>query len=129
MTLQASKPAGEQADPLAGYVPVASAEEIPPGTAKQVQVNGYTVAVFNVAGTFYAIDDTCTHEEASLAGGPVYGDIVACPKHGSRFHLPTGRVLSLPAVVPVNIYPVKVDDGQVLVLPAPQRGHGMPHKA
>ncbi|HEY3247568.1 MAG TPA: non-heme iron oxygenase ferredoxin subunit [bacterium] len=114
---------------LVDYVPVAAVEEIPPGTAKQVHVNGYTVAVFNVGGTFYAIDDTCTHEEASLAGGAVYGDIVACPKHGSRFHVPTGRVLSLPAVVPVNTYPVKVEGGRVLVLPEPHRGHGMPHKA
>jgi 3-phenylpropionate/trans-cinnamate dioxygenase ferredoxin subunit len=118
----------EEANRAVDYVVVASVDEIPPGAAKQVHVNGYRVAVFNVDGTFYAIDDTCTHEEASLAAGAVYGDIVACPKHGSRFHVPTGRVLSLPAVVPVNIYPVKVEDGQVLLLPEPQRGRGMPHK-
>jgi 3-phenylpropionate/trans-cinnamate dioxygenase ferredoxin subunit len=112
-----------------GYIPVAAVEEIPPGTAKLVHVGDYKVAVFNVDGTFHAIDDVCTHEEASLAAGPIYGDIVACPKHGSRFHIPTGRVLSLPAVVPVDTYPIKVEGGQVWVLPDPRRGHGMPHKA
>ncbi len=114
---------------MAEYVKVATLEELPPGAAKVVNVDGLRVAVFNVHGTFYAIDDTCTHEEASLAEGTVYGEIVACPKHGSRFHLPTGRVLSLPAVIPVNTYAVKVEDGQVLLLPEPHKGRGMPHKA
>ncbi|HLE78678.1 MAG TPA: non-heme iron oxygenase ferredoxin subunit [bacterium] len=113
---------------VAEYVAVATTEEIPPGTAKLVHINGYRVAIFNVGGTFHAIDDVCTHEEASLAAGPVYGDIVACPKHGSRFHIPTGRVLSLPAVRPVDTYPVKVEDGRVWVRPEPQHGRGMPHK-
>ncbi len=113
----------------AAFVPVASAADVPPGTARAVTVDGRRIALFNVNGTFYAIDDSCTHEETSLAAGPVYGEIVACPKHGSRFHLPTGRVLSLPAVVPVNTYQVKVEGGQVLVLPVPQKGRGMPHKA
>jgi 3-phenylpropionate/trans-cinnamate dioxygenase ferredoxin subunit len=112
----------------AEFVPVAVVDEIPPGMAKAVTVDGRRIALFNVNGTFYAIDDTCTHEEASLAEGQVYGEIVACPKHGSRFHLPTGRVLSLPAVVPVNTYQVKVADGQVLLLPVPHKGRGMPHK-
>lgn len=114
---------------MAEYVRVAATEEIPPGRGKAVSVDDRRIAVFNVDGTFYAIDDTCTHEEASLAEGAVYGDIVACPKHGSRFHLPSGRVLSLPAVIPVDTYPVKVEDGQVLLLPEPQKGRGMPHKA
>lgn len=118
------RPTGETEE----YIPVAAADEIPPGKGKLVQVNGHRVAVFNVGGTFYAIDDVCTHEETSLSSGPVYGDIVACPKHGSRFHIPTGRVLSLPAVRPVDTYPVKVEEGQVWVLPTPQHGRGMPHK-
>ncbi len=112
----------------AEFVRVASVEDVPPGTSKVVAVDGRRIALCNVNGTFYAIDDTCTHEEASLGEGAIYGEIVACPKHGSRFHLPTGRVLSLPAVVPVNTYQVKVESGQVLVLPVPQKGRGMPHK-
>lgn len=117
------------AQPRSDYVRVASIEEIPPGGALAVPVGGRTVAVFNVDGTFHAVDDTCTHEYAPLSQGTRNGEIVTCPKHGSRFNVRTGRVLSLPAVVPVSTYPVKVEDGHVYVLPEPQRGHGMPHKA
>ncbi len=114
--------------PMAEYVKVATLDELPAGTGKAISVDGRRIALFNVGGTVYAIDDTCTHEEASLAEGAVSGEVVACPKHGSRFNLRTGRVLSLPAVIPVNTYPVKVEDGQVLLLPEPQKGRGMPHK-
>lgn len=110
------------------FVRVASVDEVRPGGAKRLDINGYRIALFNINGSFYAIDDTCTHEEASLSEGPVSGEIVACPKHGSRFHIPTGRVLSLPAVRPVNLYPVKVEGNDVLLSPRPQKGVGMPHK-
>lgn len=110
------------------YVTVAAVDDLPPGKAKVVSVNGVRIAVFNVGGTFYAIDDTCTHEEASLAEGPLSSEIITCPAHGSRFNVRTGRVLSLPAVIPLNTYPVKVEGGNVLVLPKAQKGHGMPHK-
>jgi len=113
---------------MAEYVRVAAVDQIPPGAAAAVTVDGRTVALFNVGGTFYAVDDTCTHEYASLSQGARSGEIVTCPKHGSRFNVRTGRVLSLPAVVPVNTYPVKVEDGQIYILPEPQRGRGMPHK-
>lgn len=113
---------------MAEFVRVAAAKDIPPGGAAIVETDGRTIAVFNVDGEFYAIDDTCTHEEASLSAGERSGEIVTCPKHGSRFNVRTGRVLSLPAVVPVNTYPVKVEEGQILILPDPQRGRGMPHK-
>jgi len=112
----------------AAFVRVAAVGDVPEGGSTVVAVNGRRIAVFNVKGAFYAIDDTCTHEEASLGAGAVYGEIVACPKHGSRFHIPTGRVLSLPAVAPVNTYQVKVESGQVWVLPVPHKGKGMPHK-
>jgi len=110
------------------FVKVATVGEVPPGTAKRVDLGGRRIALVNVAGTIYAIDDTCTHEEESLSEGPVAGEIIVCPKHGSRFHVPTGRVLSLPAVRPVDTYAVKVEGGEVLLSPEPRRGVGMPHK-
>lgn len=113
----------------ADYVRVADAAAIPPGGVLAVSAGGHTIAVFNVDGEYYAVDNTCTHEYAPLSQGACHGEIVTCPKHGSRFNVRTGRVLSLPAVVPVSTYPVKVEDGQVFVLPEPQRGRGMPHKA
>ncbi|MDQ7850776.1 MAG: non-heme iron oxygenase ferredoxin subunit [Armatimonadota bacterium] len=113
---------------MSGFVKVATVDQIPPGQGRRVEVDGRQIALFNVGGRFYAVDDTCTHEEASLAAGALSGEIVACPKHGSRFHLPTGRVLSLPAVRPVDTYEVKVEGADVLVLPQPRKGVGMPHR-
>ena len=113
---------------MSEFVRVAAVAEVPPGTAKRVDLDGRKIALVNVGGTIHAIDDTCTHEEESLAEGPVVGEIIVCPKHGSRFHVPTGRVLSLPAVRPVNTYAVRVEGGEVLLLPEPRRGQGLPHK-
>jgi 3-phenylpropionate/trans-cinnamate dioxygenase ferredoxin subunit len=113
---------------MSDFIRVASIDEVPPGTAKRIEVDGQKIAVVNVNGTLYAVDDTCTHEEESLSAGPVVGEIIVCPKHGSRFHVPTGRVLSLPAVRPLNTYAVKVEGDDVLLAPQPRRGHGMPHK-
>jgi 3-phenylpropionate/trans-cinnamate dioxygenase ferredoxin subunit len=110
------------------FVRVAAVADIPPGSAKRVDLEGRKIALVNVAGTIYAIDDTCTHEEESLSEGPVVGEIIVCPKHGSRFHVPTGRVLSLPAVRPVNTYAVRVEGEGILLSPQPRPGVGMPHK-
>lgn len=113
---------------MSEFVRVAATDEIPPGTAKRVQVNGHAVAVVNVGGTMYAIDDLCTHEDESLSEGPVVGEIITCPKHGSRFHVPTGRVLSLPAVRPVSTYAVTIVGNDVMLAPESRPGHGMPHR-
>jgi 3-phenylpropionate/trans-cinnamate dioxygenase ferredoxin subunit len=113
---------------MSAPIRVAAVDEIPPGSARRVHVNGRAVALVNVRGTIYAIDDVCTHEDESLSEGPVVGEIITCPKHGSRFHVPTGRVLSLPAVRPVNTYAVTVDGDDVLVAPEPRPGQGMPHR-
>ncbi|MBI4641820.1 MAG: Rieske 2Fe-2S domain-containing protein, partial [Candidatus Tectomicrobia bacterium] len=64
-----------------------------------------------------AIDDTCTHEEASLSEGEVWGEVIECPKHGARFDLRTGEVVSLPAVLPVATYEVKVEGTEVKINP------------
>jgi len=114
--------------PQTEYLRVAATDEVPPGGVTSVSVAGRRIAIFNVDGTFYAVDDTCTHEYAPLSQGPRNGEVVTCPKHGSRFNVRTGRVLSLPAVVPLSTYPVRVEGGQISILPEPQRGRGMPHK-
>jgi 3-phenylpropionate/trans-cinnamate dioxygenase ferredoxin subunit len=113
---------------MSEFVRVAATSEIPPGVARRVQVNGRVIAVVNAGGTLYAVDDTCTHEDESLSEGPVVGEIIVCPKHGSRFHLPTGRVLSLPAVRPLHTYAVKIEGDDVFVSPEPRPGQGMPHR-
>jgi 3-phenylpropionate/trans-cinnamate dioxygenase ferredoxin component len=110
------------------YVRVAHTTELAPGAMKRVDVAGHAVALLNVGGEFYAIDDTCSHEEASLSQGTLTGEVVVCPKHGARFNVKTGRVLSLPAVRSVAVYPVRVEGDAVLVSPDAQRSSGVPHR-
>jgi nitrite reductase/ring-hydroxylating ferredoxin subunit len=73
------------------------------------------VAVFNVAGTFYVTDDCCTHSQASLSDGTVEGDVVECPFHGGRFHIPTGEVVERPPRRPLKTYEVLVTGEDVLI--------------
>jgi 3-phenylpropionate/trans-cinnamate dioxygenase ferredoxin subunit len=110
------------------FVRVARVDDLPPGSVTRVDVAGHAVALANVDGQFYAVDDTCTHEEASLSDGGIVGEIVVCPKHGSRFNVKTGRVLSLPAVRSVAVYPVRVEGGDVLVSPDAQATSALPHR-
>ena len=73
------------------------------------------IALFNVDDEYFAIDDTCTHDESSLADGYVDGDIVECAWHFAKFCIRTGEALSLPATCPVATYAVKVDGDDVLI--------------
>jgi len=96
------------------FMKVCSADEVKPGEALRF-VASCPVAIFRVDDQFYATDDTCTHAEASLSDGYIDGDVVECPFHSARFCIRTGQALSLPASEPLKTYPVKVEDGSVLV--------------
>jgi nitrite reductase/ring-hydroxylating ferredoxin subunit len=85
------------------------------GTAKQVKVGGRTLAVFNVGGTYYAIDDARPHRGASLAEGDVAGNEVTCPWHGARFDMSSGAHLSPPAPRGVTAYKVQVVGDEIQV--------------
>ena len=97
------------------FVRVATVGEIEPGRAKRVEVGEEEIAIFNLDGEYYAIGDTCSHEEASLSEGDVFGDCVECPLHGAQFDITTGKNLTLPAVSPVPSYPVKLEGDAILV--------------
>lgn len=97
------------------WLQVGEAAEIAPGEALRVEIDEVPVAIWNVSGTLYATADTCTHEEASLSEGDLWGEVVECPLHGAQFDVRTGAVVSLPAIFPVASYPVKVEDGAVYV--------------
>ncbi len=97
------------------FVKVAKVSDIAPGTVKTFEVNGRSVAVCNVGGSFYAIDDVCTHDEGPLGEGEIDGFEVECPRHGARFDVRTGEVTSLPAVLPVETFKVRVNGGDVEV--------------
>ncbi|HXX40435.1 MAG TPA: non-heme iron oxygenase ferredoxin subunit [bacterium] len=113
---------------MSEFVRVGRVADLTPGSVMRVEVAGHAVALANVDGEFFAVDDTCTHEEASLAKGGLLGEVLICPKHGSRFNVKTGRVLSLPAVRSVSVYPVRVEGDDVLVSPNAHTPRGMPHR-
>ena len=96
---------------MTGWVEVGTIDGIPPGGYKIVEDRGTFIAVFNVGGTFYAIEDVCTHDGAELAGGEIDGDVVICPRHGSRFCIKTGKALTPPAYEPTAVFPVRIGDG------------------
>ena len=98
-------------------VNVAPLEEFPPGSVKIVHAGEIAVGVYNLGGELYAIEDRCSHDNGPLAEGdfdPEEG-IAVCPRHGARIDIRTGRPLSLPAVLPVETFPVVVEDGMVKV--------------
>ena len=91
------------------FVTTIKTSEIPPGDVKAIDVRGTLIAVANVDGTYYAFDDTCTHEQCSLAEGEMLtGTTVTCFCHGSEFDVRTGQVLAPPAVEPVKVYRTRI---------------------
>jgi len=96
-------------------VAVCSLEELPPGTHRIADVDGAQVAVFNLGGQIYAIEDVCTHDGGVLTGGPIEGDQIVCPRHGARFCIRNGEALTPPAYEPVATFPVRVENGEVQV--------------
>jgi nitrite reductase/ring-hydroxylating ferredoxin subunit len=101
-------------DPEPSMIPVCPTSALPPGESARVTVD-VPIAVFNVDGEFYAIDDTCTHQDASLADGWLEGCSVECPLHASCFDLRTGMPSGPPAKTPVRTHRVTVVDGTVYV--------------
>jgi cytochrome P450/nitrite reductase/ring-hydroxylating ferredoxin subunit len=94
---------------------VGPAEELPDGTLRRVEVAGRAVCLGRVEGVWVAFDDTCTHEECPLSDGDLDGAIVVCPCHGSEFDIRTGDVLSPPALDPLPIFDVRVEQGELEV--------------
>lgn len=80
-----------------------------------VDVEGVDVALFNLSGQFYAIEDVCSHDGTEIASGELDGDEIVCPRHGARFCVKTGAVKCAPAYEAIASYPVKVADGRVWV--------------
>ena len=97
------------------FTKAATVADIPAGKGKCVTVNGRKVALFNVNGTFYAIDDTCTHRGGPLSEGDLDGTEVTCPWHGARFNIQTGANMSPPAPTGVASYKVQVVGSEVQV--------------
>ena len=99
----------------ATLVRLCRADEVPLNEAKRFEVGGTPVALFHLPLGFFAIGDTCSHEESSLSEGFIDEDMVECPKHGAQFEIETGQNRSLPATRPVPSYRVVVEGEDVYV--------------
>lgn len=97
------------------WIKIVEVDRVPQGAGLRVDIADDRVALFRIGSDVYAIGDRCSHAEASLSEGELFGTEVECPRHGSAFDITTGAVLSLPATKPVPVYDVKVEDGFVFL--------------
>jgi len=100
---------------MSEWADVAGEAEFLPGTCRRLAVDGVEIAVFNVDGHYYAIEDQCSHESSTLSNGHLEGLEITCPRHAARFSLVTGVALSPPAYEPVAVFPVRLAEGRVQV--------------
>ena len=97
------------------FVRVTGTTDVKPGHGIVAEVNGKTLAVFNVDGTFHAIDNTCVHRGGPLGEGELAGNVVTCPWHGWEYDVTTGGCVNSPAAT-VARYQVKIEGADVKVL-------------
>lgn len=102
---------------MAEFVTVAQAGDFNSGDRIVVELKGHYIAVFKVGDKFYAIEDVCTHDDGPLAEGELDGYAIECPRHGARFDIRSGKVLSMPAITDVPRYEVQIvgDNVQIAV--------------
>ena len=100
---------------MSDWINAALENRLADGEVIVVDVDGTDVAVFKIAGEFYAIEDKCTHDGAEIASGTLDGDEIICPRHGARFCVKTGAVRSAPAYEDIACFPVRIENGMVQV--------------
>ena len=95
---------------------VATVDEVPVNGSKLVEVDGIRIALFNLNGAYYAIEDVCTHDGGPLVEGEIINEHeVRCPRHGARFDICTGAALSFPAFEPTTVYDVYIQEQDLLL--------------
>jgi 3-phenylpropionate/trans-cinnamate dioxygenase ferredoxin component len=100
---------------MASWVSGGQAESLGPGKVRTVFTGRKQLAVCNVGDSYHCIDDVCTHDGASFETAELDGNEIECPRHGARFDVTTGRATCLPAIVPVKVYPVTVENGEIRI--------------
>jgi len=97
------------------FVKVGKVSEVEPGKSKVYEIEDRAVVVCNVSGNLYAVDDICPHDEGSLDAGDLDGFEIECPRHMARFDIRTGEVKALPAVVPIDVFEVRIEGDDIEV--------------
>jgi nitrite reductase/ring-hydroxylating ferredoxin subunit len=106
----------ERTTVMPSKIELCNADDVAVGTARKVETGGLSVAVFNVDGEFYVLDDQCTHGPGSLSEGYIEGDIVECNFHNGQFNIRTGEVVLPPCMIPMKTYPTAVENGKVVIV-------------
>lgn len=100
---------------MSEFVPVANVEDLPPGGKLLVEVEERFVVLFRVGDAFYCLDDVCTHDGGPLGEGEFDDHTIACPRHGAKFDIRTGKALTMPATEDTARHEVKLEGQQLLV--------------
>ncbi len=100
---------------MAYRITIASTDELGPGERKLIELDGHPIALFNIDGEYHCIADICSHDDGPVAEGELLGCEIECPRHGARFDVRTGKVLSFPAIVDIQSYDVYIVGEDVLV--------------
>jgi 3-phenylpropionate/trans-cinnamate dioxygenase ferredoxin subunit len=95
------------------FFDIAPETELPNGERLYVEIEGLPIVIFNIAGQYFAIGDVCSHDNGPLGDGLLDGNLIVCPRHGAEFDIRTGKALTLPAVVDIPAYPIRVVDGKI----------------
>jgi 3-phenylpropionate/trans-cinnamate dioxygenase ferredoxin subunit len=97
------------------FIPVAQLDEVPVGAKKLVEAGGVEILLCNSKDTIFAVRNLCSHAYETLECGRMKSGWIACPVHGARFDLETGRAMNPPATTPIDTYEVRVTDGTIEV--------------
>ena len=95
------------------YIEIAPVDQIPDGERLFIELGGKSIVLFNLAGKLFAIGDICSHDNGPVGDGEIEENEIICPRHGARFVIRTGKTTSLPALVDIPAYPVRVEAGMV----------------
>lgn len=97
------------------FIEIAPEDQIPAGERLFIDLGGKSIVLFNLAGKLFAIADLCSHDNGPVGDGEIEENEIVCPRHGARFNIHTGKASSLPALIDIPVYPVRIVDGMVQI--------------
>ena len=97
------------------YIDIAPSDQLSDGERLFVEISGKSIVLLNLAGKLFAIGDVCSHDNGPVGDGEIEDSEIICPRHGARFDLRTGKATSLPALVDIPAYPVRIVNGMIQI--------------